>query len=171
MTTPRNFYPSANPAFCWFIGVFVGLFGAGFVFVGFDKVDYAPIEGLGQVLLGLVILFFAWRVAMYYRRPVLSLADDGLYLRPFWGLPKTLRFIEIDRFGIFDQSNRARAFSPGGRSARTGQIVISQHLVCTMTSGITRTVVLPGFVNADLLADLERRSGKAIEQLPTREAG
>lgn len=171
MAEPRHFYPAANPAFCWFVGAFLAIFGAGFIFVGFDQSGYAPVAGIGQILLGLVILFFAWRAALYYRRRVFTLADDGLYLRPFWGWPKTLRFVEVESFGIYDQANHARAFGPGGRSTRTGQIVTSQHLVCKMNSGNTRTVVLPGFVNKDLLADLERRSGKSIEKLPAREAG
>ena len=171
MPEPRRFYPAANPAFCWIMGIFIGLFGAGFLFLGINALDHSPLEGGGQALFGLVILFFAWRAANFYRRPVFALTDEAIEQKPFWGLPRKTPFDQIDKLGLYYQTNEAKVFSPDGKSYKTGQQVMSQHLVVTLTSGKSRTIVLPAFDNDALLDDLKARSGKSIEMLPAREAG
>ncbi|MEM9139518.1 MAG: hypothetical protein AAGB15_06770 [Pseudomonadota bacterium] len=171
MPAPIHFTPDAQPWFCWFVGVFIGLFGGAFIFLGFDALSYAPLTGGGQVVFGLMVLIMAWRVGFYYRRIVFGLTDTAILERPFWGLPRTTPFDKIAGFGVYDQANKARVFSADGRSHRTGHIVTSQHLVCEMISGKVRTITLPGFENATLLQELKNRSGKPIEVLPAREAG
>jgi hypothetical protein len=52
-----------------------------------------------------------------------------------------------------------------------GRFTTSEHLVATLKDGGTRTITLPGFQNAKLLASLAARTGLAIAPLPERKAG
>ena len=171
MPSSLHYYPDASPVFCWAVAGFVALFGAAFLLQGFDRIWNRPMEGGSQMLLGAVLLAAAWRVGRYPARAALSLTDEALVLRPFWRLPWRLRFDEVSGFGLYRQHNQARLITGTHYGRIPGHRVASEHLVATLKSGGSRTVTLPGFSNARLLAELEARSGLPIERLPDRKAG
>ncbi len=168
---PLNYYPAANPVFCWFTGGFVALLGAAFGLSGVMEVGHDPLTGITQFLVAVAVLFIAWRIARYPARAVLSLTDDALIRRPAFWRTTTVPFAEIAGLGRFDQHNRARMTTPSHFGSVTGQTVTSEHLVITLKSGGTRTITLPEIVNADLLAELTARTGLPIEEMSARKAG
>ncbi|KIC09612.1 hypothetical protein RA19_14935 [Leisingera sp. ANG-M1] len=171
MPSDLHYYPDASPVVCWAVAGFAALFGAAFLAQGFDRIWHRPAEGGGQVLLGAAILWMAWRTGRYPARPALSLTCGALVLRPFWRPPSRLRFAEVGSFGLYRQHNQARLRTGSHAGRLLGWTVTSEHLVASLKGGGTRTITLPGFSNARLLAELEARSGLPIERLPDRKAG
>lgn len=170
-STPYNYFPAASQPFCWAVGVFIALFGVGFVLTGLDVVGYSPLTGSGQVVLGGVVLFLAWRVARYPARATLSIAEDALILRPAFWLSSRLDFSEMTALGLYRQQNQARLITGSHSGRLPGMSVTSEHLVVTLSGGRTRTITLPGFNNQHLLSKLTDRTGLRIEHLPGRMAG
>ena len=117
------------------------------------------------------MLFIAWRIARYPARAVLSLTDDALIRRPAFWRTTTVPLAEMAGLARYDQHNRARMTTPSNFGSVTGKVVTSEHLVITLKSGDTRTITLPGFVNAGLLAELSARTGLPIEEMSARKAG
>ena len=86
-------------------------------------------------------------------------------------LTTRFRFADVTGFGSYSQRNLARIITGTHSWRNPGRTVTSEHLVVTPKTGGTRTVTLPGFSNASLLAELTARTGLSIERMADRKAG
>lgn len=156
----------AHPAGYWFIIGAIALFGAMFLLAGYDRLtNLADAEAITKMLIGIAILFAAFRAYRYFTTPNVSVTDKAFIHRPFWRPARHWQFEDTEAFATYTAEVPVKVFT-GTRFRDTGRVNIVQYLVRKPVSGEVAQTVLPRFLsNDEILAAIRRNSGMEVARL------
>lgn len=152
MTEPLHIRVQAHPVAIWLLIVIVGCFAALFLLGGINGLGRGRlIEGLTQVLIGLVISAATWRVGRYFLLPQLSATDQHLIVRPFWRQRQAVSLSDVT--GIATELQTIRK----DWRRRTLPVPLHvEHLILALADGSERRFVLPQYAG---------RNGPVLDRL------